>query len=116
MTDKMWDFVNNSSVLHSQLPATELCMALYDGAPTTCKISKPEPGCVVVWQFYKDGKPTMQGHTGIVIAVNDLTITTVEGNTSDGTGINREGDGVYQRERSLAGSDTMKIKGYLRPW
>jgi hypothetical protein len=41
----------------------------------------------------------------------------VEGNTSDGTGINRDGDGVYERMRHIvSGAGVMRHLGFLDPW
>jgi len=39
------------------------------------------------------------GHVGIVIAAGAEGVETVEGNTSPGAGVRREGDGVYRRRR-----------------
>lgn len=52
----------------------------------------PALGAVV---FY--GSPADLNHTGIVVAYNADTITTVEGNTNDNG--SREGDGVYLKTR-----------------
>ena len=96
---------------------TESCMTLWDKTPTKARLQAPERGCVVIWQFIKDGKPTTSGHAGIVTNVTSTNaFDTVEGNTSDGSGINREGDGVYARTRLTQGSPTMKVVGFLRPW
>lgn len=75
-------------------------------------------GDIVIWQFWRHGtEPTNEGHCGVVVNINSaLTFSTVEANTSPGNGIDREGDGVYQRVRNFAGSDTMRIKGFLRCW
>lgn len=53
-----------------------------------------------------------EGHTGIVVAVNGSIITTVEGNTSGGSGINANGDGVYQKVYNL---NQTYIPGFGRP-
>lgn len=45
-------------------------------------------------------------HTGLVVGVDGNTITTIEGNTSNGVGVNPNGDGVYQRKRTVDGSMT----------
>src|SRR5688500_12844334 len=42
----------------------------------------PKVGDLVIWQRYQDGKPTWQGHAGIVTKVSaEGTFGTVEGNT-----------------------------------
>lgn len=53
-----------------------------------------------------------EGHTGIVIAVNGSTITTIEGNTSGGSGVDANGDGVYTKTYNTA---IQYIPGYGRP-
>ncbi len=45
-------------------------------------------------------------HTGLVVGVNGNTITTIEGNTSNGVGVNPNGDGVYRRTRTVDASMT----------
>ena len=53
-----------------------------------------------------------EGHTGIVVAVNGNVITTVEGNTSGGSGVNSNGDGVYLKKYNIS---TQYIPGFGRP-
>lgn len=101
----------------SLLPKTEHCMTLFNKAPAHLKLSSPEIGCLVIWQFYKDGKPTASGHVGLVTDIlADGTLITNEGNTSDGLGVVREGDGVYVRRRSPKGSASMRIAGFVKVW
>ncbi|MCK7507729.1 MAG: CHAP domain-containing protein [Desulfobacterales bacterium] len=72
-----------------------------------------EPGFLVVW---KHGNGP-NGHIGIVESVNgDGTITTIEGNTSDSSSVERNGDGVYRKVRSLTPKGSMKIVGFIDPW
>lgn len=58
------------------------------------------------------GEYGYEGHTGIVVAVNGNTITTVEGNTSGGSGVDGNGDGVYQKTYNL---NSTYIPGFGRP-
>ena len=53
-----------------------------------------------------------EGHTGIVVAVNGNVITTVEGNTSGGYGVESNGDGVYLKKYNIS---TQYIPGFGRP-
>lgn len=53
-----------------------------------------------------------EGHTGIVVAVNGRIVTTVEGNTSGGGGVDGNGDGVYQKTYDL---NSTYIPGFGRP-
>lgn len=56
-----------------------------------------QPGDMVF--FYFAAKRRI-AHVGIVIAIQADGVWTVEGNTSDGTGVDRDGDGVYKRFRT----------------
>lgn len=102
---------------------SEHCLTVWNKTPQAARIpwNQVQPGCLIVWQHFKDGKATTSGHVGIVIrllpdSINGSRVETIEGNTGNGAGVVREGDGVYRRVRSLAGSDTMKVKGFLRCW
>ena len=53
-----------------------------------------------------------EGHTGIVIAVAGSVVTTVEGNTSGGYGVDSNGDGVYIKRYDIS---TQYIPGFGRP-
>ena len=53
-----------------------------------------------------------EGHTGIVVAVSGNIITTVEGNTSGGYGVESNGDGVYIKRYNIS---TQYIPGFGRP-
>ena len=53
-----------------------------------------------------------EGHTGIVIAVAGSVVTTVEGNTSGGYGVDSNGDGVYIKRYDI---NAQYIPGFGRP-
>ena len=83
------------------------------------QLDKPKPGSLCIWQKHQDGKPTAQGHVGVVVSVNDDgTILTVEGNTSSQDRVQREGDGVWLKRRSYLDENigSMRVKGFLRVW
>lgn len=82
-----------------------------------CQISSPEPGSIICWQMWDGNRPTSSGHTGIVVKVlAPDRVYCVEGNTKDDQGVNREGDGVYLKERTILDSGRMRVKGFLRAW
>lgn len=58
--------------------------------------------------FY--GTPSDLNHTGVVVAFDSDTITTIEGNTNDDG--SREGDGVYRKVRLRRSSN---VVGYGHP-
>lgn len=68
---------------------------------------KPQVGDQVFFGDYGN-----EGHTGIVVAVNGNIITTVEGNTSGGYGVESNGDGVYIKRYNIG---TQYIPGFGRP-
>lgn len=53
-----------------------------------------------------------EGHTGVVIDVAGSVVTTVEGNTSGGYGVDSNGDGVYIKRYNIS---TQYIPGFGRP-
>lgn len=61
---------------------------------------KPRVGDLVIWQKYAEGKPTWQGHAGIVTRVEGDVFHTIEGNTNSSGG--REGDSVAEKTRKKA--------------
>ena len=73
--------------------ATEHCMTLWKNTPEAQRLSKPEKGCLVIWQHYdSSNRPTTNGHCGIVVDVDSKgNLITVEGNTSSGKNIDRDG-------------------------
>lgn len=96
---------------NSQVPESEGCLAVWNGSPRELRRDRPEPGSLVIWRHGNSS----QGHVGIVEAVNsDGTFTTIEGNTSDSSGINREGDGVYRKQRDQDGAGDMRVVGFLK--
>lgn len=85
-------------------------------SPPSSRVLMPTPGAIVLWRHGN----TQMGHCGIITDVVPDDILTVEGNTSGlGTGIVREGDGVYLKRRpwdnrtkeSTVGD--MKLLGFL---
>ena len=73
----------------------------------------PIAGALVLWQRYKQGKPTGLGHAGIVTeVVTDMIFKTIEGNTNrDGA---REGESVRPKTRSTAWVDNgLNVMGFI---
>lgn len=92
---------------------SEHCLTVWNKSPKSQQLSKPEPGSLVIWRHGNSSS----GHVGIVEKVHaDGTFTTIEGNTSSGSGVNREGDGVYRRKRDMNGAGSMRVVGFLKPF
>lgn len=102
--------VERTNAVKSKVFKSEHCLTVWNKSPKELRLKEPEAGCLIIWQFDN----TSNGHVGIVTKVNKNTVETVEGNTGDGSGVVREGDGVYARKRSKLGSQKMKILGYLK--
>jgi hypothetical protein len=97
--------------------ATELATAMWTRTPADLKRTEPAIGSIAVWAKLVDGKPSWQGHTGIVAEIVPLGVYTIEGNTSSGvSGSQREGDGVFLRLRMGAQIPGFQLLGYIVPW
>lgn len=95
---------------------SEHCMTAWFKSPICARYDATEtkvaPGFIAIWRH----EGTSNGHTGIVVSVTKDEILTVEGNTSGGPGVEREGDGVYLRPRSRSGSGKMRLIGFIDPF
>ena len=67
----------------------------------------PQKGDII---FFKNAERIC--HTGLVTRVLNGTVYTVEGNTSKGSSVIRNGGGVYQKQYSISNP---RIDGYGRP-
>jgi len=77
--------------------------------------NQPSLGCIVIWQHYKDGKPTWMGHAGIVVDFNLTHFMAVEGNTSKAG--SREGliVGLNKRKYDFDSKKGLVLKGFIHP-
>lgn len=102
--------VEKSDNVKSKVFESEHVMTVWNKTPKEQRLDKPEVGCIILWNFVG----TSSGHAGFVEFVGKTKVDTIEGNTGDGAGIVREGDGVYLRKRSQTGDAKMKVVGYLK--
>lgn len=92
---------------------SEHCLTVWNKSPRSLRLMNPKPGCIVVWKR----RGTISGHTGIVTAVNGTTMTTIEGNTGPDKGVNRDGDGVYEKTHDIRPTNgKFELVGFLWPW
>lgn len=96
---------------------SEHCLTVWNETPREQRVrTVPAVGAICIW---KHGDTT-SGHTGITVGeVEREEVNMVEGNTEAGirTGeVVREGGGVYFTRRSIRGTGSMKVVGYLKPW
>lgn len=102
----------------SVLYPTESSQMLWLKTVENARVQVPEPGSIVVWTRFNGENPMSTGHVGIVREILDSEwMLTVEGNTSDSTGINRDGDGVFLKKRRIKqDKGIMRTTGFLMPW
>jgi hypothetical protein len=75
----------------------------------------PETGAVIIWQHYKDGEPTWQGHAGILDYIDGEFMVTIEGNTNASGG--REGIEVAEKRRRInfnTVENGLVLKGFIK--
>lgn len=80
---------------------TASCGALlrwYQQNQPECVVKDPVPGCIVIFDF--PGTAYTTDHTGIFVKLDGGKITTIDGNTSNGSDAN--GGWVQQRTRALS--------------
>jgi hypothetical protein len=101
--------------IRTNLFSSEHCLTVWNKTDHDMRRTEPQPGYIVIWQHGN----TTQGHTGIVtsgLQMDGVTFNTIEGNTGDGSGVVRDGDGVYRRTRSINGAGSMKVLGFIDPF
>lgn len=110
LVDEMFaQSLGHRTIIHK----TEHCMTAWKHSPI--RVDVPVVGSVMIWQKGS----TSAGHCGIVVGLDADDkdhVYTVEGNTGPQDVVNREGDGVFLKKRSLTSGYTMKVKGFLIPW
>lgn len=72
---------------------------------------KAQPGWLLVWAKYRNGRNTGRGHIGIITKQIDRnTFQTIEANTTSGVrGQQDEGDGVYRRTRKINNQSNLRM-------
>lgn len=72
------------------------------------------PGDLMLWRL----RGTDSGHVGLVVSNTWAkgSYGTIEGNTGPGPDVDRDGDGVFCKNRLSGGYGTMEVLGWLRPW
>lgn len=120
MVDASLDNKYNQTLRHKRaLFPSEHCMTTFHKSNSLLRINKPIEGCLILWRYYKaDGTKTESGHVEIVTnLIDDQYVETVGGNTSDSSGVEREGDGVFQKKRDFTDKvGKMRVEGFLLPW
>jgi hypothetical protein len=103
-------YVESKTGAISTLPATQSVLDLWNRAKHYNATARPMPGDLILWQH----GTSEHGHCGMVVGADTLRYQTIEGNTSDSTEIERNGDGVFMKNRAKGGSKTFVELGFLR--
>jgi hypothetical protein len=102
--------------IRSEIFSSEHCMTVYNSSPKSLRVkSIPLPGALCIWRK----GTTASGHTGILLEYGPKVMTLVEGNTEAGFiggKVERDGGGVYLTERSIKGTGSLKVVGFLKPF
>ena len=101
----------------SRVAASEHCLTVLHETPVTMRVQKmPLPGAIVIWRY----QGTMNGHTGIVMEMDETTFKAIEGNTEAGVSpfgtVERDGGGVYLTRRNKTGTGKMLVQAFLKPF
>lgn len=91
---------------------SEHCLTVFRESQSKV-VKDPQPGDLIIWRFGN----TSNGHVGIIEKLlGEGRCMTIEGNTSNSQSVEREGDGVFSKNRSLKGSEQMRVVGFIRPF
>jgi hypothetical protein len=110
-----------ASCLDMYAPASKIyrtghVLTMWNNSPIGNRVSGANvmPGDLMLWQL--NGSDA--GHVGIVLSNNTSkgSFQTIEGNTGPGVEVERNGDGVFIKNRLSDGYGTMQVLGWLRPW
>jgi len=105
-------YVETTLSIKSELSATEHVLNLWNSSPKILRSTTPQKGHLILWKL----KNTTSGHCGIITGINDTYFETIEGNTSTANSINRDGDGVYLKQRQKEGMGHYALLGVLCPF
>lgn len=105
-------YVEATMGIESPIPATEHVLNLWNSSQKACRTESPVAGDVILWKLVG----TTSGHCGIVMEVTPDHYLTIEGNTSPAHHLDRNGDGVYLKQRPKTGMGRFEILGFLRPF
>lgn len=99
--------------IKSPIYRSEHCLQVWNNSPLAMRRMTPSPGRVMILQR----RMTIAGHAGVVTGLlppPSRTFLTVEGNTNSGKGIEREGDGVWEKRRVPEGNNLFLVVGFLQ--
>lgn len=115
--DDLFESMAQLSLPGHALYHSEHVMTCWARSPVKARVADPEVGALAIWEHHSHGKATGSGHCGVVVELlGEGRFRAVEGNTSEPGGDQREGDGVWLKERGIDGLPSLRLIGFLRPW
>lgn len=99
--------------IKSMIYKSEHCLTVWNSTLAGVRRMVPEPGRIMIMQR----RQKAAGHAGIVSELRSppaQEFYTIEGNTTSGKGIEREGDGVFEKRRLPDGNNLFIIRGFLQ--
>jgi len=111
--DKLfWELSANPN--YTKVFKSEHCLTVWNKTPKEMRSTVPVLGSIAIWQH----NDTPAGHTGIVSSVlpSQRKFLCIEGNTGPGVNVVSNGDGVYEKSRSMDGAGEMRLLGFIIPW
>lgn len=103
-------YVEKKMIQTCSLYASEHCLTVLNNERAKRRVHvNPFIGALAIWRLGK----TTNGHVGLVTDVVGERIVCIEGNTGGGDGVNRDGDGVYEKVRWPQSGGAMRIAGYV---
>jgi hypothetical protein len=115
MSKQQWliDAVEKKFKVVSRVFRSAHCVTVWNKTPKDLKSQTPAVGSLIIWNH----KGTSNGHVGLILEILDKNnVLVLEGNTGPGENVERNGDGVYIKRRSIKGSGSMVVLGFVKIW
>jgi hypothetical protein len=108
--------IGRCSLLWQTCRARELTYKTFDAEAVSMGIEKIRPADGIIWRHGRGTTSNFNGHAGIALAqTGRTTFRSREGNTQPGsTGNQREGGGVFDRNRRLDIGSAFEVVGFIR--
>ena len=108
--------IGRCSLLWQTCRARELTYKTFDAESVSVGIEKIQPGDGIIWRHGRGTNSNFNGHAGLALAqTGRASFRSREGNTQPGSaGNQREGGGVFDRNRRLDIGSAFEVVGFIR--
>lgn len=108
--------IGRCSLLWKACQSNGLRYKTFDAEDVAMGIEKIMPADGIIWRHGRDTIPNFSGHAGTaLVQINRTTFRSREGNTQPGNaGNQREGGGVFDRNRRLDIGSVFAVVGFIR--